>query len=133
MRSMNRILFLAGCIIFFSLSSLAYGATITGTVKGPDGAPFEGAFVAAQNTKNYITVFVLSDKSGHYRVENLSAGDYDLRTKAIGYKEEQHKGVNLTASQNASFDFALQKGVVRWADLRADATITSLSESDINH
>ena len=120
MRSMNRILFLAGCIIFFSLSSLAYGATITGTVKGPDGAPFEGVFVAAQNTKNYITVFVLSDKSGHYRVENLSAGDYDLRTKAIGYKEEQHKGVNLTASQNASFDFALQKGVVRWADLSID-------------
>jgi hypothetical protein len=31
------------------LVSAAHGATVTGTVKGPDGAPFRGAFVQAQH------------------------------------------------------------------------------------
>ena len=41
----NGILGIVGLIILFASSS--YGATITGTLKGPDGAPFEGAFVQA--------------------------------------------------------------------------------------
>ncbi len=55
------------CLITF-LGSFAYGATITGTVKGPDGAPLEGAFVAAQNQKTKVTIYVLSDKQGRYRI-----------------------------------------------------------------
>jgi hypothetical protein len=38
--------------IFSSLvccAAAAYAANVSGTVKGPDGAPFEGAFVQAQN------------------------------------------------------------------------------------
>src|SRR5882762_701535 len=42
--------------VVFCVASLAYGAEVTGTVKGPDGAPFEGAFVQATNTKPKITV-----------------------------------------------------------------------------
>ena len=39
---------LAGCIgLTVLLTPLCYAATISGTVKGPDGAPFEGAFVQA--------------------------------------------------------------------------------------
>jgi hypothetical protein len=99
------------------LTPLCYAATISGTVKGPDGPPFQGAFVQAQNTKTRIMVDVLSDKDGQYRVEKLPSGSYELRTRAIGYKSEPRSGVNLTADQNASFDFALQKGMVRWSDL----------------
>ena len=35
-------------------------ATITGTVAGPDGKPFRGAFVQAKNLKTKITTSVLS-------------------------------------------------------------------------
>ena len=61
---------------FAFLAPFACGATITGTVKGPDGAPFRGAFVQAQNTETRITVNVLSDPDGKYQVEKLPAGDY---------------------------------------------------------
>jgi len=44
-------------------------------VKGPDGKSFKGAFVAAQNLESRITVNVLSDKDGRYRVENLPEGN----------------------------------------------------------
>ena len=99
------------------LTSVAYGATITGTVKGPDGAPFKGAFVEAQNKKTKITVNVLSAKDGRYRVDNLPAGDYTLRIRAIGYKADPRETVTLTPSQKASYDWSLQDGIVRWSDL----------------
>ena len=102
-----------------SLASTAPGATITGTVKGPDGSPFQGAFVQAQNpnTQSRNTVSVLSDKQGRYRLENLPAGQFRLQIRAIGYKAEPRTGVKLAADQSVSFDWALQKGTVRWSDL----------------
>lgn len=97
--------------------SIAQAATVNGTVKGPDGAPFEGAFVLAQNSSTRITVSVLSDRQGHYEVPNLPAGEYTLRIKAVGYKADPQSGVKLSADQAASADFVLQKGMVRWSDL----------------
>ena len=64
-----------------------------------------------------MTVTVLSNKDGRYRVENLPAGDYDVKIRAVGYKTDPKNGVALAASQEASFDFALEKGVVRWSDV----------------
>src|ERR1700722_17450574 len=55
-----------------------FGATTTGKVMGPDGAPFRAAFVQARNAKTRVTVIVLSGNDGRYRVENLPAGDYQV-------------------------------------------------------
>ena len=112
---LNKTLGFLSAMLF--VASLCYGATITGTVKGPDGNPFEGAFVQAQNAKTRITVSVLSGKDGRFRVEKLPTGEYTLRIRAIGYKVDPRSGVNLTADQQASFDFGLEPGMVRWSDL----------------
>lgn len=115
MRLPSKVLATAGLIAFLNFA--CYGATITGTVKGPDGAPFQGAFVEAQNTKTRITVIVLSDSLGRYHIENLPAGDYRVQIKAAGYRAEPRNDVPVTADQNASFDFLLQKGMVRWNEI----------------
>ena len=115
MRSQSKVLGLMSLMIV--LAGTSYGATITGTVNGPDGAPFEGAFVEAQNTKSKITVTVLSDIEGRYRIEKLPAGDYRVQIRTVGYRGDPHTGVSLSADQNASFDFALEKGTVRWNNL----------------
>ena len=52
MRSMSKLAAFVGFLILFSSS--AFAATVTGTVKGPDGTPFEGAFVQAVNAKTKI-------------------------------------------------------------------------------
>ena len=115
---MRSICKLPGFVSFLILfSSSAFAATVTGTVKGPDGAPFEGAFVQAVNAKTKISVSVLSDKQGRYRVENLPAGDYQVRVRAVGFTTDPHSAVTLTADQNVSFEFALKQGTVRWSDL----------------
>ena len=68
--------------LFALTSSFADAATIAGTVKGPDGAAFRGAFVQARNAKTKITVSVLSDNEGRYHVDNLGAGDYRVQIRA---------------------------------------------------
>jgi virginiamycin B lyase len=115
MRVQSKFLALITLIILFG--SACYAATITGKVNGPDGAPFEGAFVQAQNNKTRMTFMALSDHQGHYRVENIPAGEYRVQIKATGYKADAQSGVSLITDQNASFDFALQKSVVRWSDI----------------
>ncbi len=111
----TKLALLACCVICFGVAS--YGATITGTVKGVDGAPFQGAFVEAQNTKTRITVNVLSGSDGQYRIENLPAGEYRMQIRAIGFRTDPRTGVNLAADQHTSIDFALQKGTVRWSEI----------------
>src|SRR5580692_8141828 len=115
MRTMSKLAAFVSIAILFSSS--AFAATVTGTVKGPDGAPFEGAFVLAVNSKTKISVSVLSDKQGRYRVENLPGGDYQVRVRAVGFTTDPHSAVTLAADQNVSFEFALKQGTVRWSDL----------------
>src|ERR1700733_1565659 len=115
MRAQSR--FFSLITLVFLVGSVCQGATVTGTVKGPDSAPFQGAFVQAQNVKNKMMVSVLSDTQGRYRIENLPAGDYRVQIKAVGYTAEPHAGLTLSADQSASFDFALQKGIVHWNDI----------------
>ena len=110
-RSLSFVILVASCV------NAAADGTISGTVKDPAGAPFKGAFVRAQNAKTKITVAVLSDKQGRYRVTNLPPGDYQVRATAIGYKEDLRSSVQVAAGKSASLDFALQKGTVRWSDL----------------
>jgi virginiamycin B lyase len=98
-------------------ASLADAATITGTVTGPDGAPFRGAFVQARNAATHITVSVLSNAQGHYLVPDLAAGDYRLAIRAPGFKADPKSGIALTADQNLAQDIALQKSYVHWSDL----------------
>src|SRR3981081_614191 len=107
---LKNILGLMSAVVLFA--SFAYGATITGTVTGPDGAPFRAAFVQARNAKTKITVIVLSDNNGRYRIENLAAGDYQVQARTIGFRSDPKSGIVLTANQNASFDWTLQKKMV---------------------
>src|ERR1700691_1409570 len=99
------------------MSSIAFGATIAGKVMGPDGAPFRAAFVQARNAKTRVTVIVLSGNDGKYRVENLPAGDYQVLAKAVGYRSDPKSGIVLAANQNATFDWTLQKQIVRWDEI----------------
>src|SRR5271169_136938 len=106
---------LIALVLFFA--SIAYGATISGTVKGPDGKPFKGAFVEAQDMDSRIATNVLSDKNGRYRIENLREGQYQLMVRAVGYRFESPAGIQLAAGQDATYEIALEKGTVHWTDL----------------
>ncbi|MBZ5659892.1 MAG: carboxypeptidase regulatory-like domain-containing protein [Acidobacteriia bacterium] len=115
MRQTRNFLAVISLYIFFSSACLA--ATLTGTVKGPDGAPFEGAFVQAQNAKTRMSFIVLSDSQGRYRVEKLPAGEYRVTSRATGFRTDPLPAVALTENQEASQDLALLKAPIRWSEL----------------
>jgi carboxypeptidase family protein len=98
-----------GFVIF--ASPFADAATISGKVTGPDGAPFRGAFVQARHAGLKMTVSVMSDNQGRFFAENLPAGEYRVQVRAIGYKTNPKTGMNLTADQTASADFALDRNL----------------------
>jgi cytochrome c5 len=104
-----------GLVIF--ASPCADAATISGTVTGPDGAPFRGAFVQARHAGLKMTVSVLSDNQGRFVAENLPAGDYRLQVRAVGYKADPKTSIKLAADQDASANFALQPAMVRWTEI----------------
>jgi streptogramin lyase len=104
-------------ILIASLANAAFSGVISGTVKGPDGSAFKGAFVRAQSAKTKITVNVLTDRNGAYRIQNLDPGEYQVTVAASGFKGDPHTGVKVDGEQTTSVDIALQKGMVRWADL----------------
>jgi streptogramin lyase len=115
MRTRNRLLLSLSFTVCIVPS--AFAASVTGQVKGPDGNPFTGAFVVAENPKTKMTVNVLSNAQGQYFIGNLPAATYTVRISAIGYSSEARTGVSLSGDQKAAFDFALQKTPVRWSDL----------------
>src|ERR1700726_1262106 len=109
--------FLGLLSLIASCGTVAPASTINGIVKGPDHATFQGAFVEAQNMKSRITVAVLSDRQGRYRIENLPAGQYLISIRAVGYRGDPRIDVKLAEDQDASIDFSLPTGTVRWNDI----------------
>src|SRR3984893_1149662 len=91
-----------GLVMF--CAAFAFGASdaaISGVVKDPAGAPFRGAFVHAQNAQSKITVNVMSDNQGRYRIPNLPPGEYQIRVTATGYKSDPRTGVKLAAGDSS--------------------------------
>ncbi len=86
MKSASKLAGLLTALLF--LATFAKAATVTGSVKSPDGTPFRGAFVQAQNAGTHVLVSVLTDKDGRYRIENLPAGKYQVQVKAILVRQD---------------------------------------------
>jgi virginiamycin B lyase len=112
-----RLKVLVSLALLASPVSTAFAASISGTVTGPDGKPFMGAFVVAENAQTKMTVNVLSNAQGRYHLGRLPDATYTVRISAIGYASDARKDVRLAGDQTASFDFALTKAKARWSDL----------------
>jgi virginiamycin B lyase len=127
---------LAGLTLTALLASTALSATITGSVTGPDGKPFMGAFVVAENPQTKMTVSVLSNAQGRYNLGNLPAATYKVQISAIGYKAEPRTDVKLTADQKTSFDFKIEKSKARWSDLstyQGRQLLPKTAKHDLSH
>jgi len=111
-----------GCLLALMCASAVFaapGAVITGTVKGPDGAPFRAAFVRVQNTKSKVTMMVLSNNQGKYVTDTLAPGTYDVWATSIGFSGDpsRRSSVAVEDGKNLSFDFSMKKRGVAWSEL----------------
>lgn len=94
----------------------AFGGTIAGTVYCND-TPLRATFVRIQNDDKHINIHVLSDKQGHYRVENVLPGTYQVFVSSLGYDSETKTGVSVVDGQSVAVDLKANKGPLRWDEL----------------
>jgi vitamin B12 transporter len=89
------------------------GASLSGTVKDPQGAPVAGASVTIVSRSGGAGGATTSDTSGAYHFDGLPAGDYLLRAQAPGFAPFIAENVHLDANSSAARAVVLQLAGVR--------------------
>lgn len=88
----------------FSLGASA--STLTGTVRTPAGKPESNVFVTAHDAGRKLSVTVLSDAAGRFRIDGLFQGTYDIRARKAGFADGTVESLAL-GDNDASADLAL--------------------------
>jgi vitamin B12 transporter len=99
--------------IFGAVVTAQSGASITGTVKDPQGQPIPGATLTLFSSTGAAGSATTSDSVGGYRFEGLPEGDYLLRAAAPGFALFLAEDIHLSAGAVETREVALQVSGVR--------------------
>ena len=91
--------------------------TISGTVTDAQtGEPIQGALVELEG--DGLAVSTETDGDGAYEIADVSPGEYSVTASADAYESETETGVEVSDSEGASMDFALQQEETefKWED-----------------
>jgi len=92
-------------------SGAAFGQSIEGVVRGPDGKPLKDAEVRVEQKGNKSVVTTKTDTRGHYSHARLSPGVYKVSV-VMGGAEKSSVNVKTTTT-NSRIDFDLKPEVVK--------------------
>ncbi len=110
-------------ILSGAVGSAQSGASITGTVKDPQGRPVRGTTLTLFSRTGSAGSATTSDSAGSYRFEGLPEGDYLLRAAAPGFAPFLAEDIHLNAGPAATRDVALQlAGVYEQVVVTASST-----------
>jgi len=125
-----KLLLYAGLVLAFALttiSAIAEGGNIHGTVTDPLGAVISGAQVELLRQGKQVSV-TTTDAEGKYRFLPLPPGRYQVRTTAPSFATQQSDAIYIGSSSNAAVDLTLKVGSVS-QQVVVSATGTSLPET----
>ncbi len=87
----------------------ATGASISGTVKDPQGAALRGATVTLYaRGRTQVRLSTGTDDAGAYRFERLAPGEYILEAEATGFARAVALPITVARGAQASLDFTLE-------------------------
>ena len=109
----------AAALIFSGVGLVSAQAanTISGTVTDAQtGEPIQGALVELEG--DGLAVSTETDGDGAYEIADVSPGEYSVTASADAYESETETGVEVSDSEGASMDFALQQEETefKWED-----------------
>src|SRR5689334_11200368 len=82
------------------------GASISGTVKDPQGAALRGATVTLYaRGRTQLRLSTATDGAGAYRFERLAPGEYIVEAEAAGFARAAALPVTVARGAQASLDF----------------------------
>ncbi|MGH9406470.1 MAG: TonB-dependent receptor domain-containing protein [Terriglobia bacterium] len=103
---------LATLFLALPLAAQQNGATVTGHIYDPSGAPVAGAKITARWMATGAVSNAESDPSGLYQLPFLNPGQYEFTVEKQGFRQMVQSGVTLSAAQKAVMDFPLVLGSV---------------------
>ena len=103
-------------LIIFAVAMLVQGqqaasATLTGTIKDPNGALVSGARVSATHRDTGTTREVSTNENGDFVITNLATGVYDIKVSATGFEERTVSQIRLQVGQASNLDISLAIGI----------------------
>jgi hypothetical protein len=87
-------------------------AVFLGTATDQQGAVLPDVKITATNADTGISVDVMTDAGGFYRIPGLFPGEYDLQAERASFAVAVRRRVALTVSQQAVVNFTLKVGPV---------------------
>ncbi len=90
-----------------AFATSAYSSVISGVVRDPAGKPAANVFVSAHDATRKLSVSVLTDKAGRYRIDELFPGRYDLRARKTGFADGVNPELSL-GERDATADLVLK-------------------------
>jgi vitamin B12 transporter len=94
--------------LFRALAGAQSGASLSGTVKDPQGRPVSGAALTLFSPSGAAGSATTSDSGGGYRFEGLPEGDYLLRASAPGFAPFLGENIHVGAGAAETRELALQ-------------------------
>ena len=102
---------LGGFILGVLAMPTALASVLSGSVKGPDGAAVANAFVTASDASRKMSITVLTDAAGKYRIDGLFPAEYVIRTRKPGFTDGELLTVKLTEQDGvANLKLAAEDG-----------------------
>src|SRR5580658_1457809 len=85
------------------------GASLSGVVTDPNGAPLPGVAVTIKNVDTGETRTIPTDDRGYYQTAGLPPGRWEIRAAKPGFADETRTGISLAVGQGATVDITLQR------------------------
>lgn len=95
------------CLIALPAGAQTITATLTGTVRDPQGAAVPGASLTVVSGETGQKRTATSDSAGRYSISFLPPGEYTLSATAKGFGKLTRSGLALQVAQVAEVDLAL--------------------------
>ena len=118
-------------LILLALSLPAAAATIQGTVRDPSGAVVGGAAVTISNTTTSEVKTAKTDPQGHFSIQDLAPGDYQITIRQQGFETAQR---NVTIGPEPKLDVDIQLKIqTQETVVEVAGKGSSLANSDPNY
>src|SRR5438270_3612057 len=86
------------------------GGSITGTVRGENGAAMPGVHVSVTDVASGSARTVATDTNGFYNVPDLPPATYELSVTATGFVTQILTTINIAASAERVFNVVMRAG-----------------------
>jgi hypothetical protein len=96
------------CSVFSQSST----GTISGTVTDENNAVIAGATVTVRNVATAYTRSTITNSDGHYRLDVLPSGNYEVKVEAANFSKQVHTGITLATDQYAIVNAPLKPGTI---------------------